>query len=69
MNLESFPPKLSGPRKKRIKPGGQYYRLNIKNGGFPSDKSEGPKAPRDLSGVKPTYEVFNRLITRSRRFC
>ena len=26
------------------------------------DKSRGPKAPRDLSGVKPTFEVFNEHI-------
>ena len=26
-------------------------------------KSRGSKAPRDLSGVKPTFEVFNRLKT------
>ena len=37
------------------------YRLNTENGGFTPDKSRGPKAPRDLSGVKPTFEVFNRL--------
>ena len=45
------------------------YRLNTENGGFTPDESRGPKAPRDLSGVKPTFEVFNRLKTRSRRFC
>ena len=39
------------------------YRLNTENGGFTPDKSRGPKAPRDLSGVKPTFEVFNRLKT------
>ena len=43
--------------------------LNTENGGFTPDKSRGPKAPRNLSGVKPTFEVFNRLKTRSRRFC
>ena len=30
------------------------------NGGFTPDKSQGPKTPRDLSGVKPTFEEFNR---------
>ena len=39
------------------------YRLNSENGGFTPDKSRGPKAPRDLSGVKPMFEVFNRLKT------
>ena len=29
------------------------------NGGFTPDKSRGPNAPRDLSGVMPTFEVFN----------
>ena len=33
------------------------YRLNTERGGFTPDKSRGPKAPRDLSGVKPTFEV------------
>ena len=33
------------------------YRLNTENGGFTADKSPGPKAPRDLSGVKPMFEV------------
>ena len=45
------------------------YRLNTENGGFTPDKSRGPKAPRDLSGVNPTFEVFYRLKTYSRRFC
>ena len=39
------------------------YTFNAENGGFAPDKSRGPKAPRDLSGVKPTFEVFNRLKT------
>ena len=30
------------------------YRLNTENRGFTPDKSQGPKAPRDLTGVKPT---------------
>ena len=34
------------------------YRLNTENGGFMPDKSRGPKAPWDLSGVKPTFEVI-----------
>ena len=44
------------------------YRLNTENGGFTPDKSRGAKAPegrrppRDLSGVKPTFEVFNLYI-------
>ena len=37
------------------------YRLNTENGGFTPDKYY--KFPRDLSGVKPTFEVFNRLKT------
>ena len=37
----------------------QKYRLNTENGDFTPDKSRGPNAPRDLSGVMPTFEVFN----------
>ena len=33
------------------------YRLNTENGGFTPDKPQGQKAPRDLSGVKPTFDV------------
>ena len=42
---------------------GFMYRLNTENGGFTQDKSRGPKAPRDLSDAKPTFEVFDRLKT------
>ena len=42
------------------------YVLNTENGGFKPDKSRGPKAPRDLSGLKSTLEVFNRLKKRSK---
>ena len=45
------------------------YMLNTKNGAFTPDKFRGSKAPRDLCGVEPTFEVFNRLKTRSRRLC
>ena len=31
--------------------------------GFTPDKSRWPKAPRDLTGVNPPFEVFNRLKT------
>ena len=41
------------------------YRLNSENGGFTPDKSRGPKAPRDLSGVKPTLEYIIRYFRRS----
>ena len=33
------------------------HRINTENGGFNS-------APRDVSGLKPTFEVFIRLKTR-----
>ena len=39
------------------------YTLNTGNGGFAPDKSRGPKAPRDLSGVKPTlYSVSKKKV-------
>ena len=41
------------------------YRLNTEKGGFTPDKSRWPKAPRDLSGVKPTFEYIIRYFRRS----
>ena len=43
------------------------YMLNTKNGGFTPDKSRGPKASRDLSGVKMTFEVFNEYTCQEKQ--
>ena len=45
------------------------YRFHTENGGFKADKSREPNAPRDLSGLKPTFAVFHRLIAGLARCC
>ena len=39
------------------------YEINTENGGLTPDKSRGPQAPRDLSGVKPTFEFVEFIIS------
>ena len=54
-SLLTLLPLLSSPSNK---PSPIKYRLNTENGGFTPDKSRGPKAPRDLFGVKPMYKMY-----------